>query len=298
MLMQIRDVELMRIIAMSKDIPVGLNYGILPFKDSYISSLIPYVKNSKSKRTYRLTNEGYSYLKSIGLNYQKDKYPVGQSKTMSKRIENAKVIIMMYLAGVNIFKTEKPFYTTTASVRRKKGYGNVVGSSTFLGVLLTVDTSYVVFWAKVGIDYPFELEMAKKVILLYNGNPNIKFIFIADDYSFFNGFHYLEGYESIIAKADTLGIKQIRIISVGNYEEILNKKLKLQDYLVAPVLNVTCIMKYVKENTDAKVLTFEYEHRDVFQGAKIFTLQNGDIEFFKLLGFQTEIDIPSGEPYA
>lgn len=298
MLMQIRDVELMRIIAMSKDIPVGLDYGILPFKDSYISSLIPYVKNSKSKRTYRLTNEGYFYLKSIGFNYRKDKYPVGQSKTMHKRIENAKVLIMMYLAGINVFKTETPFYTTTASVRRKSGYGNVVGSSTFLGALFTENASYVVLWAKEELDYSFEIEMAKKVILLYNCSPNIKFIFFTDDYSFFNGFRYPEGYESIIVKTDLLGIKQLRILSIANYEEILNEKLKLQEYLVAPVLNVTSILKYVEENMDTKVLTLEYEHEDFFRNAKLFTLKNGDIEFFKLLGFQTETDIPSGEPYA
>jgi len=218
MIYEIREIELLRIIAMCKDIPVGLDY-IAPLTDEYVTYMNVYAKKTKCKRSYRLTDFGYELLAEKGYKYRKDKYPVGISRTLDKRLENAKVMICAYLAGIDIFGRKAPYYISSASIRQNKGFGGVMGNSKLNGAIFASNTTYGILWAVENINYNLEIETVKKLIIKYGGNPNIQFILFADKYEDFNSVNFLDGGANFLVTSDMFGVKQLRILTSPNYSE-------------------------------------------------------------------------------
>ena len=299
MIYEIREIELLRIIAACKDIPVGLDY-IAPFTDDYVKYMGVYAKRTKCKLSYRLTEHGYELLEEKGYKYKQDKYPVGISRTMDKRLENARVMICMYLAGVDVFGRTAPYYISSASIRQSRGYGSVMGSSTLIGTIFAKDVTYGILWASEDINYNLEIETAKKLIIKYGGNHNIQFILFAHKYEDFNAINVLDSGATFLVTSDMFGVKQLRIITSKNYSDEFSYKFLNKGYIICQEVNLEKLLKYFETTEEPKVIEFNNQKLIKLNLPKRHNTfaYDGDIALFKFLGLETETHIPSEEYHA
>lgn len=300
MIYEIREIELLRIIAMCHDIPVELDY-IAPFTDEFVKYMWVCAKRTKCKRSYRLTDFGYELLEEKGYKYKQDKYPVGISRTMDKRLENARVMICMYLSGVDVFGRKVPYYISSASIRQSKGYGSVMGSSMLNGVIFAKNATYGVLWAREDINYNLEIETVKKLIIKYGGSPNIQFILFAHKYEDFNAVNFLDGGANFLVTSDMFGAKQLRVITAPNYSEEFSNKLSEKGHILCPEVNLEKLRKYFETAGDPQIIGFKDQRiidLNLAESFKVASFTSGDIVFFKYLGLDTETHIPSEEFHA
>lgn len=136
MLLDQRDLDILRLIALCKDIPVDCSpLRCDMFSDAEFSAHIGmgYVRKSKSGLSYRLTDKGYALLSTNGVPAKRDKYPVGNGGTLRRRLDVAKTVLTMYRAGTDVFCVKLPSYLTAFAFRRESR-GAMLGASKLCGV--------------------------------------------------------------------------------------------------------------------------------------------------------------------
>lgn len=214
MKLQIRDIELMRIIAMCKDIPVHLPFDDFLFTDDYISNIL-YIKKSKSGYNYRLTTEGYLLIDKLGFAYTTDKYPVGKGKSMDRRFKTAIAVLLMYRAGIHIFEHKIPYFLPSFIYRRNNTKGKLLGGSTFVGLLVTEVTTYVVFCnTEKTINMTTEIAIAKHFSLVYGTPQHFEIILITNENAIYN---WKQTHNTYLVCPNDIGAKQLKLLTTRDY---------------------------------------------------------------------------------
>lgn len=219
---------------------------------------------------------------------------------MDKRLENARVMICMYLSGISVFDRKELYYISSASIRQSRGFGSVMGSSTLIGAIFAKDATYGVLWAREDINYNLEIETVKKLIIKYGGNPNIRFIMFANKYEDFNEIEFLERGVNFLVTSDMIGVKQLRVLTAQNYSDEFSYKLLDDGYIICPEVNLDKLLRYFETTDNPKIVVFNGQDLNLRlpKDFQTFELKSDDIVFFKNLGIETETHIPLEQYHA
>lgn len=185
MLLDQRDLDLLRLIAHCKDIPVDCSpLRCDMFSDAEFSALtgMGYIRKSKSGLSYRLTDKGYALLLSNDISFERDKYPVGNGGTLRRRLEVAKTVLTMYRSGTDVFCVKLPSYLTTFAFRRESR-GAMLGASKLCGVRYTKIQFVVVYYINEQTTLNANVEMAaiENLSALLHVSGERMALFLVDD---------------------------------------------------------------------------------------------------------------------
>lgn len=185
MLLDNRDLDLLHLIALCKDIPADCSpLQSEMFSDTEFSTLTGagYIRKSKSGLSYRLTDKGYSLLDALGFSVERDKYPVGNGGTLRRRLETAKTVLTMYRAGTDVFCIKLPAYLTASSFRRESR-GAMLGASKLCGVRYTKTQLAAVYFVNEQTALNANIEMAaiENLSALLHVQGERMALFLADD---------------------------------------------------------------------------------------------------------------------
>ena len=179
------ELDLLRLIALCKDIPVncGELFRAEMFSADFIEALSPYIVKSKCKLSYRLNERGYALLKRLNVPHHRDSAAVGKGRTMNKRLANAKVVLSLYSRRVSMFSDEFPMFIPAFVFRQSNPKGNVLGASQFVGLLAENDITYIVFYidATTKLKPYMEISAAERFMLINNANPQYGIMFMNED---------------------------------------------------------------------------------------------------------------------
>jgi len=194
MLLDRRDLDLLRLIGLCKDLPTDC----LPLQCDMFSQVsfavligVGYIRKSKCGLSYRLTDKGHALLNAHGYPAEKDAVPVGSGRTLRKRLETAKVILSLYRCGVEVFeKSGKGFVFIPAFLYRRKGKGAILGASQLCGIMLNSKQTVAVYFIteQTKLNSGVETAAIKRIAALLQAPDNRVVLFFADDQSVLDSF--------------------------------------------------------------------------------------------------------------
>lgn len=187
MLIDKRDIDLLRLISLCKDVPADCS----PLKSDMFSAIefstlicAGYIHKSKCKRSYRLTDRGCALLKQLDCSVEKDKYPVGSGGVLARRLEVAKTILSLYRAGLDVFGDVTEGLRVTPSFHfRRKGRGDILGASEMCSVIHSetqiIPAYFITRTDK--LNATSELSAIRRLSALWQYPNELVFLFLADD---------------------------------------------------------------------------------------------------------------------
>jgi hypothetical protein len=154
MLLDIPNAELLKLVAVCKDIPV-----ICQFNDTYLlgetntGRLLSegLLTRSGDGRRYRVSNLGYCLLNSSGFACTPDVYRETDEAALVRRTQSSQVMLTLLLAGVDVFApgvsqlTDERIFVYAGNIRRSQRTGkqNISGNTRFAGLTRNYAFYYV-----------------------------------------------------------------------------------------------------------------------------------------------------------
>ena len=149
------DNEFLMLCGLCRYIPSGLQkvYDAPFLKRSIINNLQVHglIKMMSDGRSYHLTRTGKDILADMGYEFPDDLRTDINKTAYKRKLKNAEINIMMYLAGINVFYkfpyelSDKNGYASSLMMRADKNM-KVLSSSQFLGIMKIGDTVYITYF--------------------------------------------------------------------------------------------------------------------------------------------------------
>lgn len=252
------DFELMKLIGLCRYMPSGLNrkYDSQLFNADAISNLKDHrlIKITSDSRCYKLTKKGRDILEKAGITFAVEARSNIKKKSYYKKLKNAHINLMLYLAGVDVFyKTTKELseiqcgYMSSLLLRSDNSM-KVLSGTKFLGVLKYEDIAYISYYVEDRKDwmYPtFEREVYRSQVEPIHNIKDIKLIIVGGSLEELwlnvspstvstkveNGqkpFHVaLEelGSEYLLIPLGMDGVLQLKLLTLCSYKERISKAL-------------------------------------------------------------------------
>lgn len=148
------DLECLKLAAWCKDLPQNLTQYIHADTSTQLI-LTEYLRKSKCGLSYRMTNKGYDVLEKAGVLYERDKQYLGKGKTLTRRLENAEIVLFLYTLGADVF-IENPTqikpelcFMPSFSIRRAKA-SNILGGTRMTGFLYAKQNVFIPYYMSDG----------------------------------------------------------------------------------------------------------------------------------------------------
>lgn len=151
------DIEFLKLCGLCRYFPSGLQkvYDAPFIRKSVINNLQEHgiIKTMSDGKSYRLTRSGKSILADIGYDYPDDLRTDLNKTAYKRKLINAEINTMMYLAGIDVFfkypseLSEQDGYSSALMMRSDKNM-KVLSCSKFLGILRIGDTAYITYFVE------------------------------------------------------------------------------------------------------------------------------------------------------
>ena len=253
------DIELLRMCAWCKDLPVS-KAEIFPDRILLALEKLSFIRNSRQKVSYRINKKGLSVLEWAGYCFESD----GQYRSgsiLERRLQTAEITGFFWRLGADVFcetpRAEKGTESFLPSFAlRRQATSNILGGTRLTGFYYTDSTVFIPYYVasdNEGI-YPnveqriFHAESllcGRKPFVVYTGNGNLENVLdvvmtekekkekcTTDSYK-----AAIEKFSCPVAitTLDENGLRQMRILSVPNYRERLARSILGKSY-IAPVI--------------------------------------------------------------
>ncbi len=250
------EIEVLALCALCKDIPVNECRNI-PSEILRTLRSLDFIRVSKNGLGYRITSYGAEILKFAGIEYSEDKSYLSYGEKLLRRMHTAEITSFFWRYGTDVFVDAQPaeksknVFLPSFTLRRQP-IANILGSSRLTGFYYTPNTVFVPYYIdkdNKGI-YPdveqrtFYLEtlsQKRKPYVIYTGKGKLEDIIevlkIHNPRPTKNTSDY---YDDAIEKfdcpvsilpLDENGMRQLRIMEVPNYRQILAKTLLKEKYI-------------------------------------------------------------------
>lgn len=167
MILNVNEVELLKLLCWCKNAPAPSEWSIGIFNTQNISALehLGFVFTSRNRKNIRPRLSAYRVLEKIGYSFKADAAPQTRQRILDRRNAAAKILFTFYSAGADVFKdtigevSDRAVYVPSFAARSANS-GNPFGSTKFYGIFQTSETLYLVFYADdAGIYFQKELTL-------------------------------------------------------------------------------------------------------------------------------------------
>lgn len=167
MILNVNEVELLKLLCWCKNAPAPSEWSIGIFNTQNISALEHFglVFMSRNGKNIRPRLPAYCLLEKIGYSFKSDAAPQTRQRILDRRNIASKILLTFYSAGADVFKdTIDEIFRKTVYVpsfaARSASTGNPFGSTKFYGIYQTTGTLYLVFYADdAGVYFQKELTL-------------------------------------------------------------------------------------------------------------------------------------------
>ena len=250
------EIDVLRLTAWCKDLPQGNTKTIPPdtVKLLYDMGLI---RQSRCGLSYRTTPKGYELLQKGGFDYTPDKQYRGKGAVLTRRLETAEITGFFWRCGADVFldapDTENNGLSFLPSFAlRRKMYANVLGGTRLAGFLYAGQTAFVPYYVSPESDGVYanvehrtfraeSLLCGRTPFVLYTGSGTLEQLIhtiTAERHKKEKSTTdtYLTAMEKFgcpaaIMPMNETGMRQLRILSVPDYQEKLLRQILGKDYL-------------------------------------------------------------------
>lgn len=188
------DFEFLRLCGLCRYIPADLpeRYDSPIFCKGIIAYMQRYklIKMQSDKMSYKLTERGRQLLLDMGYMYKQDARMNINRKGYKRKIDSAKLTILMHHAGINVFcenlsnlNESEVGYVVKAELYNEYNQKSLAGTR-FLGLLKIYDTVYVPYYVEGYDDWiipNYEREIFMELIRELSGISDVKVMLVKDE---------------------------------------------------------------------------------------------------------------------
>lgn len=256
MIMTYAEIEVLRLSAWCKDLPAG-SAEIFPQETVELLCAMGLLRPSRCGLSYRTTPKGYEVLQKGGFEYVPDKQYRGYGSVLTRRLETAEITGFFWRYGADVFRstpdTEKTGLTFLPSFAlRRKNYANVLGGTRLTGFLYTEKIAFIPYSITAESEGVYanverrtfcaeSLLCGRNPVVLYTGAGELgQLIETITAKRYKKGKSTTDTYLTAMEKfgcpaaimpMNETGMRQLRILSVPDYQEKLLRQILGKDYL-------------------------------------------------------------------
>lgn len=278
------EIGVLRLCAWCKDLPAN---GCRNIPAEILDSLVQFklIRLSRNQLSYRCTPKGIAHLQGAEMNYEPDKTYRTDRDTLLRRFQIAEIMAFFWRYGVDVFAETPPAEKQTniflpSFALRRNHHANFLGGAKLTGFLYAQDKVFVPYFIEQDNNGLFpEIEQrnfradmllcGRRPHILYTGEGNLKKLIetvsIRKDRSKSAKTTYYKDAMSqfncpvAIIPMDEDGMRQLRILSVPDYQQRLMKNLLGEKYLppVSPMFDGRTKSENFIIGFDCNILRFE-----------------------------------------
>ena len=254
------EMEVLRLCGWCKDLPVS-GLQTVPRKVVELLAELGLIRMSKSGWSWRLTKKGDELLLRAGYEFEKDKQQVGRGAQLMRRIHVAEITAFFWRMGLDVFLETPPAKMQTdgffpAFTLRRKKASEVLGYSQVCGFCYMGQTVFVPYYVEAendGIYADTEQRMFRSEGLSCGRTPFVMYTALGDTKTVTecvmkdkrkNGMCTTDSFRAAAEKFSndvaivplTLnGIRQLRILAVPQYRELLVHAILADNFTLSPI---------------------------------------------------------------
>lgn len=250
------EIEVLALCALCKDLPVN---GCRNIPDNVLAPLVDhsFIRISKNGMGYRITPTGIDILKRAEINLLQDKTYLSNSDKLLRRMNTAEIAVFFWRYGADIFvksttaESADNVFLPSFTLRRQP-VANILGGSRLTGFYYTPETVFIPYYitkdnkgfypnVEQRIFYAEALSLKRKPHILYTGEGNLEQIIgtVAthrekpkkNTADYFDDAITKFSCPLAIMPLTEDGMRQLRIMAVPGYKQIIVKNLLGKKYL-------------------------------------------------------------------